>query len=86
MIVRTLFCTIICVIDIYICHSLILIYFFIYQYYSIDSLLKSCPTEGFMKGEKMLSFLPLHKSTVKRSGGFLSWIRSWWSKEKVMVF
>ena len=54
--------------------------------YSIDALLKSFPTEGFIEGEKMLLFLPLHKSAVKRSGGFLSWIRSWWSKEKVMVF
>ena len=51
----------------------------------IDALSRSCPTEGVMQGEKMLSFLPLHKSAMERSDGLLGWIISWWPKEKEII-
>ena len=38
----------------------------------IDALSRRFPTERIMRGEKMLSFLLLHKSAVERSGGILS--------------
>ena len=41
----------------------------------IDTISRSCPIEGVVRGEKILSFLPLHNSAVERSGGLLSWIR-----------
>ena len=34
----------------------------------IDALSRSYLTEGVIQGENMLSFLPLHKSVVERSG------------------
>ena len=51
----------------------------------IDTLSRSCPTEEVLMGENILSFLPLYKSVVERSGGLLSWIRSWWSKEEFII-
>ena len=35
--------------------------------------------EGIMKGETMLSFLPLEKSSLARSPALIKWIKGWYS-------
>ena len=51
----------------------------------IDALSRSCPTEGVMQGENMLSFLPLSKTAAERSGGLLSWVKTWWPEEQDII-
>ena len=48
----------------------------------VDGLSREMTNEGFIQGTPMLNFLPMHKSTVERSEGLLSWIASWWLKDE----
>jgi len=42
-----------------------------------DGLSRGQLTDGVMDGEQMLSFVPIHLSTLERSPSMLDWIRSW---------
>ena len=48
----------------------------------VDGLSREMTNEGFIQGTPMLNFLPMHKSTVERSEGLLSWIAFWWLKDE----
>jgi hypothetical protein len=40
-----------------------------------DGLSRGCLVEGVMKGESMLSFIPLHQTALERSAELLPWLR-----------
>ena len=42
-----------------------------------DGLSRGNLLEGVMKGENMLTYVPLHLSALERSPRLLSWIKSW---------
>jgi hypothetical protein len=42
-----------------------------------DGLSRGCLSEGIMKGDSMLSFVPLHLSPLARQPGLLPWIQEW---------
>jgi hypothetical protein len=43
----------------------------------IDALSRGSANEGVMRGEDLLSYIPLHLSAVKREAGLADWIFSW---------
>ena len=42
-----------------------------------DGLSRGNVSEGVMRGEEMLSFIPMHLSALERSPGLASWVLSW---------
>jgi len=44
--------------------------------YGADSLSRECSTEGSMRGELIVSFLPFHLTVEEQSEGVVPWIRS----------
>ena len=48
----------------------------------IDGLSRGDKLEGVMKGEELLSFVPIHKSPLERNAQVFDWINSWWDEDR----